>query len=84
MFEFLSKELKNGSWKCLYCGKTHSDREGVFSCLSDHELILLPLSRDDLHRLYTYVRRGNQDILSESLVKILGKYHRKSQEFGQN
>jgi len=76
MYSFLSKELKNGQWRCLYCEKLHQTQDEVFSCLTEHELVLVPFSKQDLNRLYMFLHRKDEDLLTKSLVKVISRYHR--------
>ena len=64
------------SYKCIYCDKLFVDDTKAYECVKNHELVYLPISKNDLNRLNQFIFTGNNKLLTESLVKVIQKYAR--------
>lgn len=63
-----------GGYKCGYCYKLYKTSGEADKCKDDHGLIYVALGRDDLNRLMNFIYIKEEKLLSESLMKNLGKY----------
>jgi hypothetical protein len=71
-------EKKKQTWfKCLYCSREYLDEKKAKECLDKHDLILVPIAKNDLGRLNQFLYLKQDELLTESLVRILQKYARK-------
>lgn len=61
---------------CSICLKEYKTIEAAFACKIGHELIYVPLTKEDLGRLIQFLYTKNEEILTESLVKTLQKYNK--------
>jgi len=61
-------------YKCIYCDKLFSDELKAQSCVKNHDLIYLPISKNDLNRLNQFFFLGDNKLLTESLIRIVQKY----------
>lgn len=68
------KETLN--YKCLYCSKEYLEEDRARKCVEEHDLVLVPISRNDLGRLNQFFYLKEDKLLTESLVRIVQKYAR--------
>lgn len=69
-----NKGEKETRFKCIYCDILYSDEAKAHTCVKNHELIYLPISKNDLSRLNQFFFIGDNELLTESLVRIVQKY----------
>ena len=69
------KEVKNG-WQCFLCGKVHKNELQAVGCEKSHDVVYVPLFREDLFRLLQFIMTKDNTILTERLMKTLRKYKR--------
>jgi hypothetical protein len=72
----MAKKLSKGHYQCKYCGKIFYNELLATSCEQGHDLIYVPLTREDIQRLMQFMVTGESELLTESLVKTLQKYSR--------
>lgn len=71
-------ETKTENWfKCLYCEREYKKESEARRCLDEHNLRLIPIAQNDLGRLNQFIYLKEDDLLTESLVRIIQKYARK-------
>lgn len=70
------KKLDTGKYICAICGKEWSRDTYAISCEQSHEMIYVPISRDDLFKLMMFIRTKDESLITESLWKVLNKYSR--------
>ncbi len=59
----------------MYCGKdNYKEKQEVHECIDKHGIILLPISLEDLNRLYQYMHLGQEELLTRSLVNVVTRY----------
>ena len=63
-----------GKYKCGYCGKIYDRDQEADTCKQSHNLLYLPLSAEDINRLHLYLYNGDENLLTESLIKQIKKY----------
>ena len=59
---------------CLYCGKTFADPLKARECENSHDIVFVPLIREDLNRLVNYIATGDRKLLTERLSRTLFRY----------
>ena len=64
-------------YRCLYCRTEYDTLEKARSCIDKHDLVLVPIARNDLGRLNQFLYLKEDKLLTESLVRILQRYARK-------
>lgn len=64
-------------YKCLYCSREYPKEEDAGKCVDTHELVLVPIARNDLGRLNQFLYLKEDKLLTESLVRTIQKYSRK-------
>lgn len=72
-------KTKEGKYQCSYCGKVYDDPVRADACREDHDLIYLPLTREDILALGAFLYTKNEKDLTDSLVKQILKYRRLTQ-----
>lgn len=71
---------KGNAWICDICGKrfvaeiTPNPKAMAAQCESSHDVVYVPILREDLHRLIQFIYVGDQSLLTERLMKLLSKY----------
>ena len=80
--EKIRKNLKTGKderfFLCLYCEKERLKKKDAEQCVKDHELILVPIARNDLGRLQQFFYLKEEKLLSKSLINTVSKYAREA------
>ncbi len=68
--------IKNetGKYKCSYCDKLYDDPTQADTCREGHNLIYVPLTRDDINSLIAFLYTKNEKHLKETAVKQLLKF----------
>jgi hypothetical protein len=67
-----------GGYKCAICGMLHDRDTLAVACEKSHEIIYIPINRQDLFKLIQFIYTKDSDLLSESLVQTLQKYSKGS------
>jgi hypothetical protein len=63
-------------YKCSICGKFFPRDTLALSCEQEHDVIFVPLIREDLFKLLQFIITRDDELLSESLMNTLRKYSR--------
>lgn len=72
----MAKKLGTAQYKCKYCDKIYHNELLATSCEQSHEIIFVPLTREDIQRLMQFMVTGEPGLLTKSLVNTLRKYSR--------
>ena len=67
----------DGKYRCSYCGKVFAKDQAADDCRKSHNLVYLALTPDDLNRLYNFLFRKDNDLLTESLINQITKLVKK-------
>jgi len=65
--------MKNSN-KCFYCGKYYENPANARKCENEHDVIFVPMLREDLNRLLNFIATGDRDLLTERLSRTLFRY----------
>lgn len=65
--------------KCFYCDKYYKDPEKARECENEHDVIFVPILKEDLNRLVNYIATGDRELLTERLSRTLFRYVRAGQ-----
>jgi len=63
---------------CFYCEKWYADPEDARKCENEHDVLFVPILREDLNRLLNFIATGDRTLLTERLSKTLFRYTRAS------
>ena len=63
---------------CFYCNKFYDDPQKARECESKHDVIFVPMLREDLNRLINFIATGDRKLLTERLSITLFRYVRAS------
>ncbi len=63
---------------CFYCEKWYAKPEKARECENEHDVIFVPILKEDLNRLLNYIATGDRELLTERLSKTLFRYTRAS------
>ena len=69
---------KTEKFFCFYCKKDFLKKINAEKCVKEHELILVPIAKEDLGRLNQFLYSKEDKLLTQSLVEILRKYAREA------
>lgn len=72
-------KTKDGKYQCSYCGKKYVDPVKADTCREEHDLIYLPLTREDIFALSAFLYTKNEKDLTDTLVKQILKYRKLTQ-----
>lgn len=61
---------------CFYCGKYFGDPAEARECENKHDIIFVPMLREDLNRLINFIATGDRKLLTERLSMTLFRYVR--------
>ena len=70
--------MKKDKHVCFYCGKWYEKPERARKCENEHDVIFVPILREDLNRLLNFIASGDRGLLTERLSKTLFRYTRAS------
>ena len=63
---------------CFYCDKYYNDPKEARECENKHDVIFVPMLREDLNRLINFIATGDRKLLTERLSITLFRYVRAS------
>lgn len=65
--------IKNaeGKWICSYCRKEYSTPALADTCRDEHDIIYVPLGREDLNRLINFLFIQDPKLMRETIVRAL-------------
>lgn len=70
----MPKVIDNKTYICNICGKPYPLADLARKCESGHDIVLVPIEREDLKRLVLFINTGEQKLLTPSLLQLLRKY----------
>jgi len=50
-------------YRCFYCGKEYTHSEKADKCRESHDLVYIPMAKQDLNKLVMYIMSGEKKIL---------------------
>lgn len=62
--------------KCFYCGQLYATEEKARACENSHDVVFVPILREDLNRLVNFIATGERGLLTERLSRTLFRYVR--------
>jgi hypothetical protein len=62
--------------KCFYCDKYYKDEQDARDCENSHDIVFVPILREDLNRLLNFIATGDSKLLTERLSRTLFRYTR--------
>ena len=63
--------------KCMICSKEYETLRERDKCVESHDIVYIPLTREELNRLTNFIMIGERQLLTEELVKKLFKFAHK-------
>ena len=69
------QKLKNDKWKCLYCQRIFDKKEDAYEHETKHEIVLVPMAKEDLNRLLLFIFTKEDELLRENLISMLKRYN---------
>jgi hypothetical protein len=73
----MANKNKNGEYVCSYCNKVYTHPTQADNCRDSHELIYVPITREDLNRLIQFIYLKQDELLTESLINSLTRFQPK-------
>lgn len=61
---------------CNYCNKYYENTADWKACELSHDVVFVPMLREDLSRLINFIATGDRDLLTERLSQTLFRYFR--------
>jgi predicted nucleic acid-binding protein len=62
--------------RCFYCGKLYTTEQKARECEDKHDVVFVPILREDLNRLVNFIATGDRSLLTERLSRLLFTYFR--------
>lgn len=72
----MAKEKVNGKFACSVCEKEYASAIHADACRDAHDLLYIPMSKDQLNRLINAIYANNMEIVPPSLIRTLQKFAR--------
>ena len=66
----------DGTYRCSYCNKIFDRSQEADACRDSHQLIYLPITKNDLNHLINFIYSKEEKLLTASLMNTLIKYSR--------
>jgi len=70
--------LHDGQWACSVCGARWNGAMQADSCRDSHNIIYIPMTRDEFNMLVHALGFGDLSVIPESLRETIKKYQRMS------
>lgn len=68
------KDEVTGDWHCKYCDASYYNELSAIGCEHNHEIVYIPMFREDLQRLLQFLYLKDESLLTERLITTLRKY----------
>jgi hypothetical protein len=65
-----------GTYKCMYCGVEHPNPLMAAACEKTHNVLYMPVHKEDLVKLVQFIYTGEAKLIPERLYKTIMKYVR--------
>ncbi len=62
-------------YQCKHCGRTYDTLGDAKNCETSHDIVYVPIERQDLKRLLIFLQTGDSSILSMTLLRTLSRYN---------
>ncbi len=62
--------------RCFYCGKLYTTEQKARECENSHDVVFVPILREDLNRLVNFIATGDRSLITERLSRTLYRYFR--------
>jgi hypothetical protein len=69
---------RRGNTVCSFCGKNYPIPAAADACRDSHNLIYVPMLKEELNHLMLFIFSKDDEILDEALVRRLQAYLRKA------
>ena len=68
--------LHNGQWACSVCGSKWGGALQADSCRDAHEMLYIPMSKNDFNMLVHAIGFGDVSVIPDTLRETIRKYQR--------
>lgn len=68
------KKIKHG---CIHCFKVFLKKKDADACRKSHDIMYVPIIKEDLNLLAHYIMSGDRSLISDRLSKTILRYFRK-------
>ncbi len=69
-------KLHDGTYACSICGTKYPQSIKADNCRDSHDMIYIPMSKDELNKLIHAIIMGNTEIVPPHLLNTLQRYAR--------
>lgn len=69
-------KLDNDRWACSICGEIYGQSSRADNCRDSHNMLYIPISKDELNRLINAIVLEQFDMIPPSVLRTLQKYAR--------
>jgi hypothetical protein len=66
--------IEFNEWKCKFCSMTYKLETMALACEQAHEVVFVPIYREDLQRLMQFILTKDERLITERLGQTLSKY----------
>ena len=70
----MALKTKDGKYQCSYCGKIYNELTPANKCRTDHDLIYIGLTMEDIRSIITFMYSKDERVLSKQAVNQFMKY----------
>lgn len=75
----MAKTLEDGLYQCSICKKTFNQILLAVSCEKGHNVVYVPLYRDDIIKFIQFLFTGDSKLLPDRMIRTLMEYTRTSE-----
>ena len=68
-------KTEDGKFKCAYCGKLYEELTLANKCRTDHHLLYVALTMDDIKSIIAFMYTKDENVLTEKAVQQFMKYN---------
>lgn len=69
-------KIRSG-YLCSYCNKLYKKMQDADVCRESHNLILVPMTAEDLNRLRMFIYLKQEELLTPTLIRTINRYSNK-------
>jgi len=79
MDNFVTKIPKKDKYvyRCVYCQRIYDSPDFAYACVKNHDLILVPIAKNDLNKLVQFLFVKDDGLLTKELHSILTRSNRR-------
>lgn len=69
----MPKAINQTIYQCTFCEKRYDKQRDAVKCETDHDIVFLQISRDNIRRLRNILQTSDSPLITKELYQLIAK-----------